>query len=145
MAIRAPIASGNWSAAATWGQLSNTPTLHATTNISCTAATNFYSAVFTAPSVADASLGVWIFNVTGSTTATVTIALQEFSGAVWADVVSVARVSNAAFKANHWYYYEFAAPYTYTTTTAGYYRIRLQSSATQNMAANSSGTTFVFL
>ena len=145
MSIRVPIVDGLWSAAATWGQLSNTPTLHATTNISCTLATNFYSAVFTAPSVADASVGVWIFNVTGSTTATVTIALQEYNGAVWADAVSVARVSNAAFKANHWYYYEFATPYTYTTTTAGYYRIRLQSSVTQNMAANSAGTAFAFL
>ncbi len=145
MAVRHAIGTGLWSAAGTWGKTSNTPTLHATTNISCTLATSFYSAVFTAPSLVNACQGVWIFNVSGGTTGTITIALQEYSGVSWSDKVSLVRTNNVGHTANHWYYYKFASPYTYATLTAGYYRVRINCSTTQNIAADGAGTAIAYM
>jgi hypothetical protein len=77
---------------------------------------------------------------------TLTGALQEYNGATWADTAAVkVMTTNTGFKASQWLYFEFASPYTYTTTTAGYYRIRFRTSVSLVFAADSGGSNFSYL
>jgi hypothetical protein len=140
--------TGNWSTAATWGKGSNTPTLHASTNITPTL-TGVFSAAFTAPNITgNQSIGVMVFCATKAGTGNWTATLQEDAGAGFADVAgATATVTQAALIAGNFIYFQWGTPYTYAVATAGKYRIKLTVSVATSgtAAADSGGSNFMYL
>jgi len=145
MAIKVAVANGNWSTAGTWGSVSNTPTIHATTNLTTSGATDYYSAVFTAPSTSDSFVGAYLFSVSVASY-TLTVALQEYNGASWADAgTPLSIVAPTGGVASTWNYFKYATPYQFTTITAGRYRLRFRASAAYVIAMDSGGSNFAYV
>lgn len=139
------IATGNWSTAGTWGTVTNTPDIHATTNLTLTTG-NTFTATFTAPNTTDQCLGVLLYLVAQGTT-TINVTLQE-STVDTAATVAVAFTNAAVTTAQGWYFFRFATPYTFTTTGAGAYRFRItltSNTTAATCAANAGGTTPAYL
>ena len=153
MAYRINNGSGNASSASLWDSISNTPSMHATTNITLAGSSTLIGAVFTAPNTSNSCTG-GAFYVQGwgspNNTSTFTLILQEYNGTSWVTKASQA----ATFKLQNgnnqsqWFNIRFATPYTYTTTTAGYYRLEISrgsdSAGTINLGADSGGANFAF-
>ena len=70
---------GNWSSAATWAEALNTPTIHATTNLSITTGTGIYTQAYTAANSTDKILGTIVHPVASWPGRSVTFTLQENS------------------------------------------------------------------
>lgn len=135
-------ATGNFTASATWDTGVNTPTIHASTNITISSG-GINSATFTAPNTTNFSTGALIFIPAIGSAGTITATLQE-SGV---DKAS-ASIAVTALQANTWVYFRWATPYQYTTTGAGAYRIKLANAAgtgTTSAAADSGGSNFAYL
>jgi hypothetical protein len=145
MAYRVSAQTGNFSTASTWNQVTNTPTIHASTSITVTNS-NKYTATFTAPNTTNACTGVLVLCTTVPTQDW-TVTLQENS----IDTAATATIAVAdipvSSSSTSWVYFRFSAPYVFTSTTAGYYRFKLRtaSSATGQAAADSGGSLFAFL
>ena len=92
MAKKLAVATGAYSAAATWGGITNTPTLHASTNITLANGT-YYTVAYTAPNLIDAATGILIHCVAKGTAGTITATLQENS-AGYVDVAGTAVTIN---------------------------------------------------
>lgn len=133
--------TGNFSSSATWDTVVNTPTIHASTNITITNSDKF-TATFTAPNTTNAVTGIMLY-VAGVGTQAWNITLQEST----VDTACTATVAVADRLAASWIYVRFATPYTYTTTGAGAYRfkIRTASSGTGTIPADSGGTLISYL
>jgi hypothetical protein len=131
--------SGDWDTAANWDTGVNTPTLHASTNLSIVS-TSQYTQAFTAPSITDYCTGAsfLISNATGTGTDYFLVALQEYDGATWNDVATETvlhdDISRPAM--NH---FRFGTPYQFTTVTVGYYRFRVVNNANSVVIAADSG------
>lgn len=148
MASYAAIADGNWSTAATWGTVSNTPTIHASTNI--TVSSTHYTAAFTAPNTTDDCVGMMFYIGTpGSLTYSYAITLQENTVDTAATVTLTMSdlVDTTAFRG--WVFAKFPTSYTFTSTTAGYYRFKIVRSGTGTVnaqwAADSAGTAVSYV
>jgi len=141
MAYRVSAQTGNFNTASTWNQVTNTPTLHASTNITVTNSDK-YTATFTAPNTTNACTGVLVLCTT-ATTQNWTATLQESS----VDTAATVTITAADVLANGWVYFKFPTPYVFTTTGAGAYRfkIRTASSTSSAAAADAAGTAFAFL
>lgn len=124
-----------------WDTVVNTPTMHATTNMSVNT-TARYTGTFTAPNTTNKVTGVLLF-VTGVGTQDFIITLQENS----VDTAATVTVPNANISGNHWVYFRFPTPYQFTSTTAGYYRFKVAGGGgtTATVAADSGGTNACFL
>ena len=134
MAVRAPKQTGNWNTAATWGTFTNASILTTTTSLAALSTSFIYGAVFTAPSTSD-SLERILFPIDTSGANTITgdydiiMNLEEYDGATWSEVAtaqfSTADDFGSLINAEWfgWIGVELTTPYTYTTTTAGYYRL----------------------
>lgn len=139
-------ASSTFSNANHWDSVTNTPTLHASTNVTISTS-NYYTATYTAPNTTNACTGVLMYiSGTGTTsTGTVTVTLQENS----VDTACAVTVNGTTFVAGSWYYFRFSTPYVFTSTTAGYYRFRVSRTGTwtssSTIAADSGGSTIAFL
>lgn len=145
MARYVSIVAGAYDTASNWGQVTNTPTRHATTNLTLTSGT-YYTATFTASGLTDQALGVAIAvaNYTDSGGNTVTCTLQEYNGATWSDVGSATR-NKADLSINGLNLFEIT-PYTFTTVTAGYYRWKItQTGINTIVVADSGGTLTAFM
>lgn len=133
-------------AGAVWDSVTNTPTLHATTNITPSTVASF-SATFTAPNTTNACKGVLLYMATGpSATRTITITLQE-SGVDTAATIGISLPTTLVSGAN-WCYFQFPTPYVFTTTAAGAYRFKMVSSVSSSNAtfgADSGGANFAYL
>lgn len=143
MALFIANATGNWSSTSTWAAVRNTPTLHATTNRTVSAG-GIISATFTAPNTVNAVTGVMVYITAVGTAGTLTATLRE-SGV---DTASTVSVSVTSLKIGGWVYLKLAAPYTYTTTSAGAYAWKLAisgGSGTTTVADNSGATAFAFM
>jgi hypothetical protein len=143
MALHAAAANGNWSTAATWNQVTNTPTLHASTNLAIDT-TNRFTGTFTAPNTTNACTGVLLYVTAAGTGGTVTVTLQEST----VDTAAARTLNITALVANSWVYFRFATPYVFTTTGAGAYRFKVVAASptgTSNAATDSGGTTYTFL
>ena len=138
----------SFNTAANWDEGVNAPSIHATTSITISA-TGVFSAVFTAPNLVNAATGVVVPVVAKGTAGTIIATLQQFSGAAWADVAgATATITITTLVASSKTFFEFTTPYVFTTLTAGYYRVKLNTSGatgTTSMAANSAGTEFSYL
>lgn len=72
---KACIASGPWSTIGTWGNVPNTPTIHASTNLTLTAG-NTFTATWTAPNTTNYVVGVIVYLNTVAT-GSIVVTLQE--------------------------------------------------------------------
>ena len=125
----------------------NTPTLHATTNVTV-GASKIYSATFTAPNTSNYAYGAWICVITiaGTTGYSITIGLQE-NGAD-ASPACNSTVACADIGVTGWHWFKFGTPYKFTSTTPGYYRlyaVRSGSGTTSpQLAYDSGGANFAY-
>jgi len=131
--------------AADWDTVTNTPTLHASSNIVLDAGGKF-SVGYTAPNTTNTATGVIAFLVSKSTATTITATLQENS-AGWVDVAGAnATITLSNVGVDSWIYFRFTTPYVFAATTAGYYRIKYTRDAgSPNIAADSGGSNPLFL
>lgn len=132
MALRVSTTGGNWSDAGTWQTITASSAFGASYNTVLTS--RRYGAVFTAPNTVNACLGSIVFmNVVNVSTKNIFYCtLQEYNGSTWVDKVT-ASIDEATLKYDNlistgstlgsYLYFKFATPYTYTTTSAGYYRM----------------------
>lgn len=137
-----------------WDTVTNTPTIHASTNLTFTPP--IYSAGYTAPNTTNKATGVAVLLVTNgmysSGSLTFTATLQEYNGATWNDTAATATLTinttTYNFAQNSWIYFQYGTPYTFTTTTAGYYRVKLTRSTSSNtptFRTDSGGANFAFM
>jgi hypothetical protein len=145
------IANGNtaFGTAGTWDTVTNTPTLHATTNITISTS-NLYTAAFTAPGLANTCTGCAVNVVAKGTGGAITVILQEYNGAAWADVVggSTSIINTTDLQIANWIYFDFATPYTFATVTASYYRFRIVNAGaagTTTFATDSGGANCAYM
>lgn len=162
---------GTWATAASWDSVTNTPTLHATTNITHAQNTTIYSngavgtganttGTFTAPNTTNACTGAVVHNaaVSGSTggVGTIALALQEWNGSSWDTKVTSSTITGTKLyiyslgSGINWIRFAFDTPYVFTTTSPGYYRfilIRNNAAITTSplWAAESTGAAFAFI
>lgn len=138
------IADGNWNTAATWGTVANTPTIHASTNLTLTTG-NTFTATFTAPNTTNAVIGMVMY-INTVATGSVVVTLQE-STVDTAATVTVNMNTLSSLDVPTKVFFRFATPYTYTTTGAGAYRFRVTMtgiSGATSFAADSGGTLLAF-
>jgi hypothetical protein len=137
MAYRVISSDSTWSTA-TPDLVPNTPTLHASTNITISTS-NLYTATYTG-TAGNVVNGCMIYIAAAAGAQNLTITHQEDSGAGFADTVGTATISTASLTNLGWHYWRFAAPFTYTTSTANKQRFRVvAAAATGTTAAADSG------
>lgn len=138
----------SFNTAANWDEGVNTPSIHATTSITITAG-GVFSAVFTAPNLVNAATGVVVPIAAKGTAGSIVATLQEFNGAAWSDVAgATSTVTITSLVVSTKTFFEFTTPYVFTILTAGYYRIKLNTSGasgTTSAAADSGGSNFSYL
>jgi hypothetical protein len=145
LASRVAVADGPFSTATTWGQVTNTETIHATTNITPT--TGSFTATFTAPGLLNSCLGVLMYVATKPVSPyTYTVTLQENS----VDTIAAVTVDSNNFPpAGNWIFFKFTTPYLFTSLTAGYYRFKVvrngASGTSAIFAADAAGTAIAFI
>lgn len=155
MAYRIANANTTLTSATGWDTVTNTPTIHASTNLT-TLTTPSYSAAYTAPNTTNSATGgAVMMSSNGSYSSgntTLTLTLQEFNGATWADTAATATVTtnttSTAFTVGSWLYFRFGSPYTFTTTSAGYYRLKIIRGTVTNaptLRMDSGGSNFAFM
>lgn len=138
-----------------WDTVTNTPTLHASTNLT-TLTTPSYSAVFTAPNLVNACTGASVLLISSgsysSGNTNLTLTLQEYNGATWVDTAATSTITtnttSLAFNLTTWVYFRFGTAYTFTTTTAGYYRLKIVRGTVSNaptLRMDSGGANFAFM
>jgi hypothetical protein len=145
MAYRVSNGAGTaFNTAANWDEGVNSPTVHASTSITVTSG-GVTSATFTAPNTTNACTGALVPVAAVGTAGTITATLQEAG----VDVVgATATINITALRASTLVFFEFATPYVFTATTAGRYRIKLNTtgaSGTTSIAADSGGSNFAYL
>ena len=155
MAYRIPNSNTTLSSVTGLDTVTNVPTLHASTNVSY-GASALYTAAYTAPNTTNKATGVAIPLVSNgsysSGSLTFTATLQEYNGAAWVDTAATATLTinttSYFFTQNSWIYFRYGTPYTFTTTTAGYYRVKFTRSTVTNaptVRADSGGANFAFM
>ena len=155
MAYRISNSDTTLSSATGWDTVTNTPTLHASTNLT-TSGSASYSAAFTAPNTTNKSTGCSVMLIsTGAYSSgdmTLTLTLQEYNGASWVDTAATSTITTnttaLGYTVGSWVYFRFGSPYTFTTTTAGYYRMKVvRGSATSSptLRMDSGGSNFAFM
>lgn len=136
--------TGNWSTAGTWNQVTNTPSIHASTNISISTS-NLFTATFTAPNTTNACTGVAFYQTTKGTVGNITVTLQEST----VDTAATGTVAATLFTNNGTLiYFKFASPYVFTTTGAGAYRFKVVNSSAggpPTFAADSGGANVAYI
>ena len=143
MAYKVASTTGNWSAAGTWDSVPNTPTIHASTNITISTS-NLFTATFTAPNLVDAVNGCLLYIVgPGTAGQNITVTLQDNT----VDTTATATLSFTNIKANSWVYFRFATPYTFASLAAGRYRFKVVSSGSGSHtgAADSGAANLAYL
>lgn len=135
MAIKVATSSGNFNTAGTW--YTGTETNTGSTG-GATMSTTRYTAAFTAPNTTNTCQGIVVsmYSLPTSSLSSVTAQLQEYNGSTWNDCAGASMTLNESdIDAFRYYtasttvalflYFKFGTPYTYTTTSAGYYRVKL--------------------
>lgn len=136
----------NFATAAAWDTATNTPSFHATTNIGATTG-GVYTATFTAPNTTNACTGVWLYGSSNAIAGrNIIVTLQENTvNTVCTKTVATTDLSIAGTPPG-FVYIRFPTPYVFTSTTAGYYRFEIKTSAsTWNFAAISTGATIAYM
>ena len=126
MARYAAIASGNWSAAGTWARVGSSSTFSTSLTSTDLSGTAQFTDTFTAPNTTAQALGFIAYLTSFSqANSTYTVTLQEYSGAAWVDKnTGTFTKTNSDSISNDYFRFDIT-PYTYTTTTANYYRYKI--------------------
>ena len=143
MAYKIAGTTGNWSTAGTWYSVPNTPTLHASTNITVSTS-NLFTATFTAPNTTDAVTGCLIYIPAIGSSGTVTVTLQDNT----VDTTATASIATTSLIPGSWNWFSFGTPYTFASTAAGRYRFKIVNAGaagTTTAAADSGGANIAYL
>lgn len=134
--------SGNFNTAANWDTVTNTPGIHAATNITVNT-TGVLSATFTAPNTTNASTGCLVYIAAKPGSADLILTLFQ-SGVATAATVTVPNADIPP--TGNWLYVRWT-PFVYTTTAAGAYRVqaKFNSGSSAALAADAAGTAFSYL
>lgn len=130
MALKIARATGNLSAAATFGSVVGA--LSFANNVSIDTSTSaFYSATFTAANTSDPIYGVYIpflyLTSTGGKAFDVVLQEDTTGGGTWADTAATVNYAPTVDYGGRGVYFSFGSSYTPTTTGANRYRVRLQN------------------
>jgi hypothetical protein len=146
MAYMIANSTGNFGTAATWDTVTNTPTMHAATNVTVSTVARF-TATFTAPNTTNASTGA-AFYMTDLTFVSMVLTLQEDIGGtgVWLDTAATVTVDPTTLATNtNYFYLRFPTPYVFATTGANRYRFKVACvSGSGTLAADTGGTLYAF-
>lgn len=147
MAILLANSSGNFNTAATWDTVANTPSIHASTNVSVTTA-GVNSVTFTAPNTTNAVTGVAVYVGTYPAAGRDWTAELVESGVGTGSIATILQTdmpTDQTSASTSWLYFRLATPYTYTTTGAGAYRWNFKSTTANSgsMGADGTSTTLV--
>jgi hypothetical protein len=118
MAFRVANGTGNWSAAGTWWTAANTPTIHASTNLTVTTG-GIFTQTFTAAASVDSITGVVVYPVASWSGKTITFTLQ--AGGV--DTASTVAITGADVSLNLPLFVKLAVPVLQVATTV--YRFKV--------------------
>lgn len=125
MALLAAYQSGNWSSTSTWATLIQSTISQANPYGSVTA-TPLYTNTLTALNTSDSWRGAYLPFSAFPANSSFTITLQEYNGSTWSDTTATATAySYAVNGGTRWGFAKFGTPYTPTTTSTGYYRLKL--------------------
>lgn len=145
MAIKVATSSGNFNTAGTWytGTETNTGSING-----ASLGSTRYTAAFTAPNTTNACQGIIVslYSLPTSSLSSFTAQLQEYNGSTWNDCAGASMTINEsdldAFRSyarattiSLHLYFKFGTPYTYTTTSAGYYRVKLSRAVGSTLLA----------
>ena len=140
-------AGTSFNTATNWDEGINTPSIHASTNITVSSG-GVFSVAFTAPNLVNACTGVLVPVAAKGTAGNILATLQEYNGAAWVDTAATVTVAITSLVASTHTFFRFGTPYVFTTLTAGYYRIKLNTSGasgTTSIAADSGAANFAYI
>lgn len=148
MAYRVTTGAGtSFNTTTNWNEGVNTPSIHASTSITVTAP-GVFSATFTAPNTTNACTGVLVPVAARGTAGNIIATLQENS-AGFVDVAgATATIAITSLVASTHVFFKFTTPFVFTSTAAGRYRIKLNTSGasgTTSIAADSGGANFSYI
>jgi len=149
MAYRVTNGAGtSFNTAANWDEGVNTPSIHASTSITVTSG-GINSAVFTAPNLVNACTGVLVPVAARGTAGNIIAQLQHDIGAGFVDcALATSTIAITSLVASTHVFFEFGTAFVFATTTAGRYRVKLNTSGasgTTSIAADSGGANFAYI
>lgn len=149
MAYRVTNGAGTaFNTAANWDEGVNTPSIHASTNITVTSG-GITSAVFTAPNLVNACTGVLVPVAAKGTAGNIIAQLQHDIGAGFVDcALATSTIAITSLTASTHVFFKFGTPFVFATTTAGKYRVKLKTSGasgTTSIAADSGAANFAYI
>lgn len=130
MAFKVANGSGNWSAAGTWWTAANTPTIHASTNLTITTG-GIFTQTFTAAASVDSITGVVVYPVASWSGKTITFTLQANS----VDTATTVAITGADVALGLPLFVKLAVPVVQVATTV--YRFRISTNTSTCTVAQS--------
>jgi hypothetical protein len=125
MALYGAWQTGDWSSTSTWATLIQSTISQANPYGSVTA-TPLYTNTLTALNTSDSWRGAYLPFNSFPANSSFTITLQEYDGSTWSDTTATATAySYAVNGGTRWGFAKFGTPYTPTTTSTDYYRLKL--------------------
>jgi len=125
MALYGAWQTGDWSSTSTWATLIQS-TISQANPYGYVTATPLYTNTLTALNTSDSWRGAYLPFSAFPANSSFTITLQEYDGSTWSDTTATATAySYAVNGGTRWGFAKFGTPYTPTTTSTGYYRLKL--------------------
>ena len=125
MALYGAWQTGDWSSTSTWATLIQS-TISQANPYGYVTATPLYTNTLTALNTSDSWRGAYLPFNSVPANSSFTITLQEYNGSTWSDTTATATAySYAVNGGTRWGFAKFGTPYTPTTTSTGYYRLKL--------------------
>ena len=125
MALYGAWQTGDWSSTSTWATLIQSTISQANPYGYVTAAP-LYTNTLTALNTSDSWRGAYLPFSAFPASSSFTITLQQYDGSTWSDTTATATAYSYAVSGGaRWGFAKFGTPYTPTTTSTGYYRLKL--------------------
>ena len=125
MALYGAWQTGDWSSTSTWATLIQS-TISQANPYGYVTATPLYTNTLTALNTSDSWRGAYLPFNSFPANSSFTITLQQYDGSTWSDTTATATAySYAVNGGTRWGFAKFGTPYTPTTTSTGYYRLKL--------------------
>ncbi len=125
MALYGAWQTGDWSSTSTWATLIQS-TISQANPYGYVTATPLYTNTLTALNTSDSWRGAYLPFSAFPASSSFTITLQQYDGSTWSDTTATATAySYAVNGGTRWGFVKFGTPYTPTTTSTGYYRLKL--------------------
>lgn len=125
MALYGAWQTGDWSSTSTWATLIQS-TMSQANPYGYVTATPLYTNTLTALNTSDSWRGAYLPFNSFPANSSFTITLQEYDGSTWSDTTATATAySYAVNGGTRWGFAKFGTPYTPTTTSTDYYRLKL--------------------